>query len=43
MPVVLIMISNHFPVTTYGNEYGWAILGGLTVLGWGAAHLIRNH
>lgn len=43
MPVVLIMISNHFPVTTYGNEYGWAILGGLTVLGWGAAHIIRNH
>jgi uncharacterized membrane protein len=43
MPVLLIMISSHFPVTTYGNEHGWAILGGLTVLGWGAAHLIRNH
>ncbi|HEU4522573.1 MAG TPA: urate hydroxylase PuuD [Thermoanaerobaculia bacterium] len=43
MPVVLIMISNHFPISTYGNEYGWAILGGLTVVGWGAAHVIRNH
>lgn len=43
MPVLLIMISNHFPVTLYGHDYNWAILGGLTVLGWGAAHVIRNH
>ena len=43
MPVVLIMISNHFPVTTYGHTYQWAILGILTVVGWGAAHVVRNH
>ncbi|HUP44418.1 MAG TPA: urate hydroxylase PuuD, partial [Thermoanaerobaculia bacterium] len=43
MPVVLIMISSHFPVATYGNHYAWAILGGLTIVGWGAAHVIRNH
>jgi uncharacterized membrane protein len=43
MPVLLIMISNHFPVTTYGSQYNWAVLGVLTVLGWGAAHVIRNH
>jgi uncharacterized membrane protein len=43
MPVVLIMISNHFPVATYGNQYGWAVLGGLTVVGWAAAHVIRKH
>ncbi len=28
LPVVFIMISNHFP-STFGNEYNWAILSGL--------------
>ena len=42
MPTLLIMISNHFPVTTYGNQWNWAILGGLTLIGWGAAHIVRN-
>lgn len=42
IPVVLIMISNHFPVTTYGNRYNWAVLGVLTLVGWGAAHIIRK-
>ena len=26
VPVVFIMLSNHFPVATYGNRYGWEIL-----------------
>jgi uncharacterized membrane protein len=43
MPVLLIMISNHFPVATYGNQYHWAVLGVLTLVGWGAAHIVRNH
>ena len=43
MPVLLIMISNHFPVATYGNPNNWLVLGVLTVLGWGAAHIVRNH
>ena len=43
MPVLLVMISNHFPIATYGNQYNWAILGVLTLVGWGAAHLVRNH
>ncbi|HHZ65921.1 MAG TPA: hypothetical protein EYN38_05245 [Flavobacteriales bacterium] len=30
LPVIFIMISNHFP-STYGNEYNWAILAGLTI------------
>ena len=39
--VVLMMISNHFP-TLYGSDYGWACLGGLTLLGWvGRALYIR--
>ena len=41
VPVVFIMISNHFPVATYGNNYGWEILVVLVVVGWGAAKLIR--
>ncbi|MBR9867342.1 MAG: urate hydroxylase PuuD [Oceanospirillales bacterium] len=31
LPVLFIMISNHFP-STYGFEYNWAILAGLAVL-----------
>jgi uncharacterized membrane protein len=42
VPVVFIMISNHFPVATYGNAYGWEVLVGLVVLGWVAAKLIRE-
>ncbi len=43
MPVLLVMISNHFPISTYGNRYNWAILGALTLVGWGAAHVVRKH
>jgi uncharacterized membrane protein len=42
VPVVFIMISNHFPVATYGNRDGWEILVGLVVVGWAAAALIRR-
>jgi len=42
VPVVFIMISNHFPVATYGNDHGWEILVGLVVVGWAAAKLIRE-
>jgi uncharacterized membrane protein len=42
VPVVFIMISNHFPVATYGNAYGWEILVALVVVGWVAAKLIRE-
>ena len=42
VPVVFLMISNHFPVATYGNRYSWEILGALIVLGWVAAKLIRS-
>ncbi|WP_296055280.1 urate hydroxylase PuuD [uncultured Amphritea sp.] len=31
LPVLFIMISNHFP-STYGFEYNWVILAGLAVL-----------
>ncbi len=42
VPLVFIMISNHFPVATYGSVYGWEILGVLILAGWGAAYLIRR-
>jgi uncharacterized membrane protein len=40
IPVVMIMISNHYPVATQG--YNWIILGTLTLVGWSVAHLIRK-
>jgi uncharacterized membrane protein len=42
VPVVFIMISNHFPVATYGNTYAWEVLVGLVLLGWAAAKVIRE-
>lgn len=42
VPVVFIMISNHFPSATYGDRYNWAILSLLILLGWGAAKFIRR-
>jgi uncharacterized membrane protein len=42
VPVVFIMISNHFPVATYGNRYGWQILVALVLAGWLAAKIIRE-
>ena len=43
IPVVFIMLSSHFPVSTYGHRYNWLILGGLTLAGWIAAKIIREH
>jgi uncharacterized membrane protein len=42
VPVVFIMLSNHFPVATYGNTYSWEILVVLVVMGWAAAKIIRS-
>jgi uncharacterized membrane protein len=42
VPVVFLMLSNHYPVATYGNHYAWEIMVGLVVAGWGAAKLIRE-
>ncbi|MEX0582044.1 MAG: urate hydroxylase PuuD [Sneathiella sp.] len=32
LPVLFIMISNHYPMT-YGNPYGWALLAGIALVG----------
>ena len=42
VPVVFIMISNHFPGVTYGERYNWIILSMLVLLGWIAAKFIRR-
>ena len=42
VPVVFLMISNHYPVATYGNQYGWLVLVSLVVVGWVAAKIIRE-
>jgi uncharacterized membrane protein len=42
VPVVFVMISNHFPVATYGDRNNWIILAGLILLGWIAAKILRR-
>ena len=42
LTVVFIMISNHFPVATYGNRYNWAVLLLLTIVGGVAAKVLRS-
>ena len=37
-PVVLIMLSNHFP-GAYGSKYNWAILAGLMIVGSTIRHI----
>jgi uncharacterized membrane protein len=42
VPVVFLMLSNHYPVATYGSQYGWIVLVSLVVVGWVAAKIIRE-
>ena len=42
VPVVFMMISNHYPVASYGDEWNWVILCALVLVGWGAAKIIRR-
>lgn len=42
VPVVFIMISNHFPAATYGDRYNWVVLAILILAGWIAAKFIRR-
>ena len=42
VPLVFTMISNHFPDATFGRDWNWLILGGLLLVGWAAAKLIRD-
>src|SRR5262245_10961209 len=42
VPVVFIIISNHYPGVTYGEHYNWLILSLLVLVGWAAAKFIRR-
>jgi len=42
VPVVFIMISNHFPGVAYGDQYNWVVLSVLILIGWVAAKFIRR-
>ena len=42
VPVVFMMISNHYPGVTYGDRYNWIILSVLILVGWTAAKFIRR-
>lgn len=42
VPVVFLMISNHYPGVSYGERYSWAILAVLILVGWGVAKFIRR-
>ncbi len=42
VPAVFTMISNHYPVSTYGSRHNWLVLSALVLVGWIAAKLIRR-
>jgi uncharacterized membrane protein len=42
VPVVFLMLSNHYPVATYGSRYSWQTLVLLVLVGWIAAKVIRE-
>ena len=42
VPVAFLMLSNHYPVATYGSHYNWPVLVALVLLGWGAAKVVRE-
>src|ERR1043166_5523810 len=42
LAVVVIILSSHSPVSTYGHRYNWAILAALVLVGWGVAKVIRT-
>jgi uncharacterized membrane protein len=42
LPVVFVMVSNHFP-STYGNAYNWIILLVLFLAGAGVRHYLNVH
>lgn len=42
VPVVAIMVSNHYPVTTYGNTDNWLVLAAIVIVGWLAAAWMRR-
>ena len=42
VPLVLVMLSNHFPTVSYGHSWSWAMLGFFLLLGFAGAHVMRR-
>lgn len=42
VPLVLVMLSNHFPTVSYGHSWNWAMLGAFLLVGMGGAHALRR-
>jgi uncharacterized membrane protein len=42
VPVVFIMISNHYPVGTYSSDGNWVVLSAIVFIGWVAAKFLRR-
>ena len=42
VPLVFVMLSNHFPTVSYGHSWSWAMLGLFLLLGFAGAHLMRR-
>ncbi len=42
VPLLFIMLSNHFPTISYGHEHPWLRLGLFVLLGFGAAKVARG-
>ncbi len=45
LPLLLIMLSNHFPTLSYAHRHAWAMLGAWVLLGWAirVAIMRRGH
>jgi uncharacterized membrane protein len=43
VPLVFIMLSNHYPTASYGRADNWIILAALVLAGWAAAWVLRRH
>ena len=42
LPVVMTMISNHYPTATYGSAYNWQVFAVLVLAGGAAAKIVRE-
>lgn len=42
MPVLFLMISNHFPTATYGAENNWLVFAVVTLLAWAIVPVLRR-
>ena len=42
VPLIFVMLSNHFPTASYGHSWAPAMLGLFLLVGFGAAHLVRK-